>query len=141
MIYLFELFKARAVTPKSEVKCHTTVFSGWFTEARGRHFASRRGTWWHSRSPWMPGSIVHDPRHRSVVSFLPSLLPAPPSRLAIVAAPARTRPLPPLRARMLRLHRQRGFCPHREHRQAARRGAQGAREEGSRLPCEDLCRG
>jgi hypothetical protein len=61
--------------------------------------------------------------------------------LAIAAAPTRARPLPPLHARMLRLRRQRGCCPHQENRQGARRGSQGAREEGSKLPCEDPRRG
>jgi hypothetical protein len=40
-----------------------------------------------------------------------------------------------------RLRRQRGCRPHREHRQAAGRGAKGAREEGSGLPREDPRRG
>ncbi|PWZ52320.1 40S ribosomal protein S24-2 [Zea mays] len=30
------LIWARAMTPESEVKCHTTVFSGWFTEPPSR---------------------------------------------------------------------------------------------------------
>uniref|UniRef100_A0A804UJ60 Uncharacterized protein n=1 Tax=Zea mays TaxID=4577 RepID=A0A804UJ60_MAIZE len=30
--------KARAMTPESEVKCHATVFSGWFTERPSRCF-------------------------------------------------------------------------------------------------------
>ncbi|KAL5651431.1 hypothetical protein ACJX0J_036889, partial [Zea mays] len=33
--------KARAMTPESEVKCHATVFSGWFTERPSRWYASR----------------------------------------------------------------------------------------------------